>query len=188
MWCNFWTFFVCSVFLKQSCQTQFDGSAMKATVRDKDEKALLTHPENCPTTKKKRVERNCRAYMRKMARKTGISKSSANWIARKECNFKYKIQNSQRVADQRWDEIVFTDEKLGGASAQLSKWQVLVRYGSRHIRHRRTLAVSDGLMQNLRQRQDTPYFLLTKGLILTKIFTATYSKPGYFRESAGPWL
>lgn len=81
---------------------------------------------------KKRVQRNPRVSLRKIARETGISDRSVRRIAKDELNLKpYKLQKVQlltddnkrirlercrqlkrRAAGQRWERILFTDEKL----------------------------------------------------------------------------
>lgn len=81
---------------------------------------------------KKRVMRNPRVSIRNIARETGISHSSVYRMAKKELNLKpYKLRKGQlltdankavrlqkcmqllhRAAGERWEKIVFTDEKL----------------------------------------------------------------------------
>ncbi|XP_076058393.1 uncharacterized protein LOC143035330 [Oratosquilla oratoria] len=81
---------------------------------------------------KKRVLRNSRVSMRKIARETGISDRSVRRMAKQKLELKpYKIQKAQlltdenkrvrlqrcrqlirRAAGQQWERIVFTDEKL----------------------------------------------------------------------------
>ena len=81
---------------------------------------------------KKRVERNSRVSMRKIARETGINRESVRLIAKKELGLKpYKLQKCQLLTDENkkvrlercrmlqrraagtgWEKIVFTDEKL----------------------------------------------------------------------------
>lgn len=98
------------------------GSGRKRTVNISKNRQII----------KKRVERNPRVSMRKIARETGISRSSVQRIAKKEFKLKpYKFQKVQlltddnkrvrlarcrqlkrRAASQKWERILFTDEKL----------------------------------------------------------------------------
>ena len=81
---------------------------------------------------RKRVGRNPRVSMRKIARETGMNRESVRQIAKKELGLKpYKLQNVQllteankcvwlqrcrklqsRAAGSRWERMLFTDEKI----------------------------------------------------------------------------
>lgn len=81
---------------------------------------------------KKRIMRNSRVSMRKIARETGISRESVRRIAKNELHLKpYKLHKVQllteknkciriqrcrllrrRAAGHKWEHIIFTDEKL----------------------------------------------------------------------------
>jgi len=98
------------------------GSGRKRTVNTSANRKII----------KKRVLRNRLVSMRKIARETGISDRSVRRIAKNELNLKpYKLQKVQLLTDenkrvrlqrcrqlkrlaagQRWERIVFTDEKL----------------------------------------------------------------------------
>ena len=86
---------------------------------------------NCQIIRK-RVKRNSRVSMRKIARETGIKRESVRQMAKRELNLMpYKLQKVQlltdenkrvrlqrcrqlkrRAAAQRWERILFTGEKL----------------------------------------------------------------------------
>jgi inhibitor of nuclear factor kappa-B kinase subunit alpha len=98
------------------------GSGRKRTVNTTANRKII----------KKRVQRNPRVSMRKISRDTGISRESVRQMAKKELHLKpFKIQKVQlltdenkrvrlqrchqlkrRAAAQRWERILFTDEKL----------------------------------------------------------------------------
>ena len=81
---------------------------------------------------RKRAKRNSRVSMRKIARETGMKRESVRQMAKRELNLMpYKLQKVQlltdenkrvrlqrcrqlkcRAAAQRWERILFTDEKL----------------------------------------------------------------------------
>jgi len=98
------------------------GSGRKRTVNTSANRQLI----------RKRIKRNARVSMRKIARETGISDRSVRRMAKEEFNLRpYKLQKVQlltddnkrvrlqrcrqlkhRAAGQRWERILFTDEKL----------------------------------------------------------------------------
>ncbi|XP_054713697.1 uncharacterized protein LOC129223154 [Uloborus diversus] len=98
------------------------GSGRKRTVNTSANRKII----------KNRVQRNPRISMRKIARETGVSERSVRRMAKEELNLKtYKLQKVQlltddnkrvrlkrcrqlkrRAAAQRWECILFTDEKL----------------------------------------------------------------------------
>lgn len=81
---------------------------------------------------KKRITRNCRASVRKIAREIGVNRESVRLIAKNELHLKpHKLQKvhlltddnkrvrlqrcrqlKRRAAGQKWERILFTDEKI----------------------------------------------------------------------------
>ncbi|KAM8719038.1 hypothetical protein ACLKA7_011701 [Drosophila subpalustris] len=98
------------------------GRGRKSTVNNSANRQII----------RKRVKRNPRVSMRKIARETGIKRESVRQTAKKHLGLKpYKLQDVQlftdenkrvrlqrcrqlkrRAAGQRWERIHFTDEKL----------------------------------------------------------------------------
>ncbi|KAL7737264.1 hypothetical protein ACLKA6_012888 [Drosophila palustris] len=98
------------------------GRGRKSTVNNSANRQII----------RKRVKRNPRFSMRKIARETGIKRESVRQMAKKHLGLKpYKLQKVQlltdenkrvrlqrcrqlkrRAAGQRWERILFTDEKL----------------------------------------------------------------------------
>ncbi|UYV62185.1 hypothetical protein LAZ67_1008139 [Cordylochernes scorpioides] len=61
---------------------------------------------------KKRLQRNSRVSMKKIVRETGISKSSLLTCENKRVRLERCRQLKHRATGQRWERILFTDEKL----------------------------------------------------------------------------
>lgn len=98
------------------------GRGRKRSVNTNDNRKII----------KKRIKRNPKRSMRKIARELGINRESVRLIAKKELGLKpYKLQKVQlltddnkrvrlercrklkrRAAGQQWERILFTDEKL----------------------------------------------------------------------------
>lgn len=98
------------------------GSGRKRTINISSNRQIIS----------KRIKRNSRLSMRKVARETGLKRESVRMIAKNELQLRpYKIQKvqlltdenrrvrlqrcrvlKQRAAGQRWERILFSDEKL----------------------------------------------------------------------------
>ena len=98
------------------------GSGRRRTVNTSTNRQII----------RKQVKRNSRVSMRKIARETGMKRESVRQMAKRELNLmSYKLQKVQLVTDenkrvrlqrcrqlkrrataQRWERILFMDEKL----------------------------------------------------------------------------
>ncbi|KAL7743869.1 hypothetical protein ACLKA6_000273 [Drosophila palustris] len=80
-------------------------------------KSTVNHSSNRQIIRK-RVKRNPRVSMSKIAPETGMKRESVRQMVKKHLGLKpYKLQKVQlqlkrRAAGQRWERILFTDEKL----------------------------------------------------------------------------
>ena len=155
---------------------------------------------------KKRVQRNPTVSMRKVARETGINRESVRLMAKEDLNLKaYKLQKVQlltnenkrvrfqrcrllkrRAAGQRWEHMLFTDEKLftvGQAHNHQNDriWSAEAPGNSAIVEHRQnpqSVMVWGGICASVK----TPWFSWIKGSKSTKRCTAaTFSRPWYFR-------
>ncbi|XP_017478987.1 PREDICTED: uncharacterized protein LOC108368613 [Rhagoletis zephyria] len=149
------------LFPKQSSGSM--NLAMKVIASGRGRKRTVNTPR-IPQIIKKRVQRNSRLSMRKIARETGIGRETVRLIAKKELHIKpYKIPRAQlltdenkkvrlercrqilrRAANARWDKILFTDEKLCTIEQVHSRqndriWSAQAPGSSHIIEHRQNL-------------------------------------------------